>query len=57
MNMLKELRCIMYLLKFSKYLYFAKKAICIVTILISASVLISAAQDSKSTIGKLRGMM
>ena len=57
MNMLKELRCIMYLLKFSKYLYFAKKAICIVTILISASVLISAAKDSRITVGKLRGMM
>ena len=47
----------MYLLKCGKYLYFAKKAICFVTILISAAVLVSIAQDGKGTVGKLRGMM
>lgn len=57
MNILKELRCIMYLVKCSKYLYFAKKAICFVTILISAVVLVTLAQDSKATVGRLRGMM
>lgn len=57
MNILKDLRCIMYLVKCSKYLYFAKKAICFVTILISAAVLVSLAQDSKMTVEKLRGMM
>ena len=57
MNMLKELRCIMYLLRCSKYLYFAKKALCIVTVMISAAVLISAAQDGKITLRKLRGLI
>lgn len=57
MNIFKELRCIMYLVKCSKYLYYAKKAICFVTILISASVLVALAQDSKATVGRLRGMM
>ncbi|MBR5826677.1 MAG: hypothetical protein IKY78_06300 [Clostridia bacterium] len=57
MNILKELRCIMYLVRCSKYLYFAKKAICFVTIMISAAVLVTLAQDSKATVGRLRGLM
>ena len=57
MNILKELRCIMYLVKCSKYLYFAKKALCFVTILISAVILLTLAQDGKATVGRLRGMM
>ena len=57
MNILKELRCIMYLVKCSKYLYYAKKAICLVTIMISAVVLVSLAQDGKVTVGRLKGMM
>lgn len=47
----------MYLVKCSKYLYFAKKLICFMTILISAAALLSLAGDGKATIGKLKGMM
>lgn len=57
MNILKEIRCIMCLVKCSKYLYFAKKALCFVTIMISAAMLVSLVQESKETVGKLRGMM
>ena len=57
MNTLKSLRCIMCLVRCSKYLYFAKKLICFMTILISAAVLVSLAQDSKVTVGRFRGMM
>ena len=57
MNILKSIRCIMCLVRCSKYLYFAKKAICFVTILISAVVLVTLAQDSRVAVGKFRGMM
>lgn len=57
MDIIKNLRCIAYLVKCSKYLYFAKKLICFMTILISAAALLSLAGDSKDTIGRLKGMM
>lgn len=57
MKTLKNFKCILYLIKCSKYLYFAKKIICFMTILISAAALVTLAQDSKGTVGKLRGMM
>ncbi len=57
MNILKDLKCILCLVKCSKYLYFAKKIICFVTIVISAAVLVSLAQDGKVTVEKLRSMM
>ncbi|MBQ8503440.1 MAG: hypothetical protein IJ491_04080 [Clostridia bacterium] len=58
MNFLKEIKCIMCLVKCSKYLYFAKKALCFVTILISAAMLLGlACGDGKDMAKKLRGMM
>lgn len=47
----------MYLVKCSKYLYFAKKLVCFMTILISAAVLLSLAGDGRETIGRLKGIL
>ncbi|MBR3817176.1 MAG: hypothetical protein IKJ27_10690 [Clostridia bacterium] len=57
MDIIKNLRCIMYLVKCSKYLYFAKKLVCFMTILISAAVLLSLAGDGRETIGRLKGIL
>lgn len=58
MNLLKEIKCIMCLIKCSKYLYFAKKVLCFVTILISASMLLGLAYGDKNEVAKrIRGMM
>lgn len=55
MNFMKEIKCIMCLIKCSKYLYYAKKVLCFVTILISAAMLLGIATgDTKKM---LKGMM
>ncbi len=57
MDLIKNLKCIIYLVKCSKYLYFAKKLICFMTIMVSAAMLLSLACDKEETVKKLKGMI
>lgn len=56
MDLIKNIKCIICLVKCSKYLYFAKKLICFMTIVIGAVMLLSFAGD-KDTVKKLKGLM
>ncbi len=57
MDAIKSLKCIICLVKCSKYLYFAKKLICIMTMLISAVMLIGIIRQGKGIPGLVKGLM
>ncbi len=58
MNLVREIKCIMCLIKCSKYLYFAKKILCFLTIVIASVTLVTiAGADSGDMAKKLKGMM
>lgn len=58
MNLMNDIKCIMCLVKCSKYLYFAKKVLCFITILIAAAMLLKfAASDARELTKKFGGMM
>ncbi len=58
MSFLKELKCIVCLIKCSKYLYYAKKALCLVTIIISVATLIKfTCIDISEMVNKIRRSM
>lgn len=58
MNLVREIKCIMCLIKCSKYLYYAKKALCLVTILVAVAALFSITGNNGADMAKkLKGMM
>ncbi len=58
MNLVREIKCIMCLIKCSKYLYYAKKALCVATILVTVATVAGMLMGGKCEIGKkMREMM
>lgn len=57
MDIIKSVKCIICLAKCSKYLYFAKKMLCIVTVLVSASMLLGLLCGRKGAVERLKGIM
>ena len=57
MDMIKSIRCILCLLKCSKYLYFAKKMLCIVTVLLSAVITVKLLSSGRKKCGILKELM
>ena len=58
MNLVKEIKCIMCLIKCSKYLYYAKKVLCIATLLVTVATVAGMLMGGKMEIGKkMREMM
>lgn len=57
MDMIKSIRCIFCLLKCSKYLYFAKKMLCIVTVLMSAVITVKLLGSGRKKCGILKELM
>ncbi len=56
MDLLKTVKCIFCLVKFSKYLYFIKKAVCFAGLGLIAVAALCALKNNKTLLGKL-GMM
>ena len=57
MKLMKELKCIYCLFKCSKYLYIAKKILCVVTAVLVGVTALSFVSKDKSLIKSLKGMM
>ncbi|MBQ3137782.1 MAG: hypothetical protein IJB74_09930 [Clostridia bacterium] len=57
MNMLSALKCLLYLIKCSKYLYYIKKAVCITFIAIAVFAGITLFSGNGSPLKKLKEMM
>lgn len=58
MKFSKELKCICCLIKCSKYLYYAKKILCVMTVVaVAATAFTLMGSDGKSLMCKLKGMM
>ena len=57
MKFAKELKWIYCLFKCSKYLYFAKKIICVITVAVMAVAALTLMSDNKSLKKSIRGMM
>ena len=57
MDLVRNIKCIICLVKCSKYLYFAKKLICFFTIMIAALMLAGLAADKEETVKKLKGLL
>ncbi len=57
MNILSALKCLLCLIKCSKYLYFIKKAVCIAALIIAITAGVSIISGDKAMIKKLKEMM
>lgn len=57
MGFIKDIKCILCLLKCSKYLYYAKKALCITTMLITAVMTVNILRGRKIKLGFMKGLM
>lgn len=57
MDIIRSIRCILCLLKCNKYLYFAKKMLCFITLLITAVFTVSMLKSGKAKCGFLKGLM
>ncbi len=58
MKFAREIKCILCLIKCSKYLYYLKKILCFITISILAFTVISAfGNDNKGVIKKMKGLI
>lgn len=55
MNLLKTIKCICVLVKCSKYLYYAKKLLCITVIILTGAFAFGFCIDSKSIMKSLKG--
>ena len=53
MDLFRTLKCIICLVKCSKYLYYIKKTLCIVSIILTAFALIFGAKNSRCILRKL----
>lgn len=57
MKFAKELKCMYYLFKCSKYLYFIKKILCAVTVAVMVITALSLLTDNKALKKGIRGLM
>lgn len=57
MNMLSALKCLLCLIKCSKYLYYAKKAVCVIFIGIAIFTGLTLLSGNSSIVKKLKEMM
>ncbi len=57
MNILSALKCLLCLIKCSKYLYFIKKAVCITALIIALTAGFSLLSGENGMIKKLKEMM
>lgn len=57
MNILSAVKCLLCLIKCSKYLYFIKKAVCITALIIALIAGVSILSGDKNMIKKLKEMM
>lgn len=57
MNILSAVKCLLCLIKCSKYLYFIKKAVCITALIIALIAGVSVLSGDKNMIKKLKEMM
>ena len=58
MNLVREIKCIMCLIKCSKYLYYAKKVLCIATVLMTVAAVAGVFMGGKLEMSKkIREMM
>ena len=57
MNILSAVKCLLCLIKCSKYLYFIKKAVCITALIIALIAGVSVLSGDKNMIKKLKEMI
>lgn len=57
MTVLSQIKCIMCLLKFSKCLYYVKKCVCVITVAMTAVLLLGAISSGKLSMSKVKGWL
>ncbi len=57
MNAFCQLKCIVYLLKFSKYLYYMKKAVCLVIYFMLGFIFLNSIIKGKLSPSKIKGWL